>query len=265
MNFTIQRIFTMTAVDLLTDATIFKSEFLKTANLANEEETVYSMGGVGNPYINGDSHSKRTTMTTDAATFDMKQLALITGTSPVVGATTIRIDETLVINTNASATSKTAISPSGGTADEILSLHVLDASGNIVDTLTQTAVAASGSFAYDSATKALTFFASEFEDGTKILVSYDATTDANATTVSNNTDEFGGTYKFVFDSLVQDTCSNVYEAQLVIYKGKVNGTWSFDLAADGEPAVLSMEITALKSCESTKLWDLIVYDMDEVS
>lgn len=262
-KFTIQQIFEVKAFDLVDGSLLFFSEDLKSATVENAEETVYSMGGVGNAYINGDSHSKRTTINTEAATFNLDQVGLITGTDVVTGATSIVKTEYLTVASDGATTTATATGEAG---EEIIALEVLDASGNVVEELTQVAAApATGQFTYTAGTKALLFFADDLDDGTQIRITYNAATDANAQTITNATNEFGGQAKFVFETIVKDSCGTINAAQLIVYKAKVNGTWSFDLAADGEPAVLAMNIEALKPCGQKKLWDLILYDEAELA
>lgn len=257
-SFTIQQIFEVRAFDLVTGDLLFFSDNLKTATVENAEETVYSMGGVGNVYINGDSHSKRTTISTEAATFDINQVGLITGTNVATGATSVNFVENLTIASNAATTTHTATGTAGA---EIIALQELDSSGNVVQEYTQVAATpATGTFTYTAGTKALAFFAGDMANGVIIRVVYNVATDANAMTITNATNKFAGQAKFVFESIVKDACGTIYGAQLVVYKAKINGTWSFDLAADGEPAVLAMNLEALKPCGQNKLWDLVIYD-----
>ena len=257
-SFTIQQIFEVRAFDLVSGDLLLFSDNLKSASVENAEETVYSMGGVGNVYINGDSHSKRTTINTEAATFDMSQVSMITGSPVVTGATTVNFVEILTVGTNAATTTHTA---TGTVGAEIISLQELDASGNVVKAYDQVASApTTGKFTYTSGTKALTFFATDMAAGKLIRVVYNVATGTEAMTVTNATNVFAGQAKFIFETIVKDACGTIYAAQLVVYKAKINGTWSFDLAADGEPAVLAMNLEALKACGQNKLWDLKIYD-----
>jgi len=262
-SFTIQQIFDVQAFSVVDGSLLFFSEDLKTATVENAEEVVYSMGGVGNPYINGDSHSKRTTISTEAATFNLDQVGLITGTDVVEGVATVTKNEVLTVNTDSATTAATAVGTAGS---EIISAQVVDNSGSVTQELTQVgATPATGEFSYESGTKALTFLAGDLEDGTLVRVVYEAETAATAKTITNSTNTFAATAKFIFGTLVKDKCGVTYAAQLIVPKAKVNGTWSFDIAADGDPAVLAMDLEALKNCGADKLWDLVLYDDSELA
>ena len=66
-------------------------------------------------------------------------------------------------------------------------------------------------------------------------------------------------------TLFRDTCTGKdYVGVLVIYKAKAGEEWGFELSADGEPAVHSITFEALKSCESPVLWDIFLYDTEDI-
>lgn len=261
----IQRIFDMVAKNAATGVPIVKIDDLKTCSVENANETVYSSGGAGNAYITAHSHSKRTTGTATAATFNNDLLGLITGTDPVTGATTIPYDEVITVTSDASASSFTAI----GTANaEILGLFPINSDGTYGTALTQVAGApASGEFSYTSGTKAFAFFASELADGTELAVFYNVTGGASTHLIANETNQFSSIVRLEFETLVQDACNgNEFPAKLIVYKAKLTGSWTMDVAADGEPAMLDTSFEALKSsCTSDKLFDLIIYDESELT
>ena len=260
-RFSIQQIFTATMKNTANTEVLATLDDLKTCGISNEETVVYSMGGVGNPYINGFSHSKRATGNMSAATFKNEVMALITGTNASIGAVTVPVNnEVRTVNTNATTSVQTAV----GTADaEFVGVYPYNEDGTRGDKLAQVAtVTATGEYSYDSGTKTLTFFAGDFNDGEEVTLFYNATTDAEANTVTNETTTFAKTVRIELDTLVQDACSGEeYAAKLIIFKAKIQGSFAFDLAADGDPAELSVDFEALKaSCSNSKLWDLVIIE-----
>ena len=75
----IQRVFDMRFKDVSTNKLLSLLTDLKTCNIQNAQEDVYSMGGAGNAYITGHSHSKRMTGEASSATFDNNIMGFITG------------------------------------------------------------------------------------------------------------------------------------------------------------------------------------------
>lgn len=257
----LQQIFTQTYKNVQNTDVYGTIDDLKTCSIENNQDTVYSSGGVGNVYIGAHSFNKRTTGTATAATFKNAILQLITGTDVVTGAATVPINgEVQTVTSNASVTSYTAV----GTADaEIIKLVELNTDGTFGTEYTQVSGSpATGEFQYDSGTKALTFFAGDITDGTEIVLFYEANTDATAHTITNDSGEFSKIVRIEMDTLVQDTCfGDEYAAKLIVYKAKLTGSWMLDVASDGEVSNLDLSFEALKAgCTSSKLWDLVIID-----
>lgn len=259
-RWTIQEIFTQTYKNVANTQVYATVDDLKSCNVENNQETVYSMGGVGNAYITAHSHSKRCTGSASAATYKNAIMGLVTGTDPVTGTATVPVNgEIITVNSDASATKYTAVGTAGS---EIIGLFVHNEDGSLGEELTQVAIAPTTdtTFQYTSGTKALDFNASAFDDGTQLIIFYEATADASSHTITNDTETFSKIVRIEMDTLVQDACSgDEYAATMIIYKAKLQGNISMDLAADGNPAELSVDFEALKaSCTNSKLWDLIV-------
>ena len=257
----LQQVFDVTYKNVANTEILATLDDLKTASLEMAQETVYSMGGVGNAYLTSHSFSKRTTGTCTAATNKNEVMGLITGTPVVVGATTVPINnEIRTVTSNATTSAQTAV----GTADaEFTGVFPVNADGTRGTKLTQVAaVTATGEFSYDSGTKTLTFFAGDFNDGDEVTLFYDAQTDAEASTITNDTGEFSEIVRIEMDTLVQDVCdSQEYQATLIVYKAKLTGSWMIDVAADGEVATLDVSFEALKAgCSNSKLWDLVIVE-----
>lgn len=113
---------------------------------------------------------------------------------------------------------------------------------------------------YSLAGKELTFH-SDVVNGTNFRVYYKVETDETAKTVKVTSDAFGGTFKIVLDVLVRDEFSKKdYQGQLLIPNGKFEDNFNLDLAADGDPATVTLPVEILKSPVNTDMWELVIYD-----
>ena len=261
----IQRIFDMRLKDVSTNKLLTLINDLKTCNIQNAQEDVYSMGGAGNAYITAHSHSKRMTGEASAAVFYNDVIGYITGTDTVTGATTYPWFEVLTVGTNAATTTYTATGTAGA---EIGTIYVYNTDGSFGTAYQQmTGTVTTGKFTYTSGTKAIAFFSGDLPAGTQIAVAYNVTTSATATTVTNNTNAFSKIVKIELVSLVQDACTGIeYPATITIPKAKLKGEFAMDLAADGDPAVFNLSFEALKaSCTNPELWDLKVIETSGLS
>lgn len=256
----IQQIFTQTYKDVANTTVYATLDDLKNCNVENNQETVYSMGGVGNVYLTAHSHSKRCTGTATAATYKNDIVALITGTPVGTGSKVVPINgEIRTVTSNSATTVYTAVGTAGS---EIKGLFLYNDDGTFGTEFEQAATSATGKFTYTSGTKTLTFFAGDIPTGSKIIIFYEANSDASTQTVTNDSMVFSKIVRIEMDTLVQDVCSGLeYGAKLIVYKAKLTGSWALDVAADGDPATLDVSFEALKAgCTNSKLWDLIVYD-----
>lgn len=264
-RFALQRIFDMRFKDVATDYLIGVITDLKTCNLQNAQENVYSMGGAGNAYITGHSHSKRMTGDATAATLDSSIIGLITGTDAVTGATTYPWYEILTVGTNTAVTTYTG---AGTVGAEIGKVYIVNTDGSYGSSFIQmTGTVSTGKFTYTSGTKTITFFAGEVPAGTQIAVEYNVTTSATAKKIVNNSNVFSKVVKIELATLVQDACTGVeYPATITIPKAKLQGELTFDVAADGDPATMSVSFEALKaSCTNPELWDLKIIETTGLS
>lgn len=255
----IQQIFTQTYKDIANTEVYGTLDDLKSCSVDNAQDTVYSNGGVGNTPITAHSFNKRATGTATAATFKNAILQLITGSDIVEGATVVPVNgEIQVVTSDASITTFTGV---GTTDAEIKLLAELNSDGTLgTEYIQVSGVPATGEFSYDSGTKVLTFFAADIADGTEITVYYEASTDATSQTITNDSGTFSKIVRIEMETLVQDACGGQeYSAILIVYKAKLTGSWTLDVASDGEPATLDVSFEALKAgCANSKLWDLVV-------
>lgn len=267
-KFAVQQIFTVDAFNLETGALEARFEDLKNSTLNNNGTVVYAQGGVGNPKIIGFSHSKESTLEIESAVITGGALGIQTGSGlmDLTDTTLIPFDEVLTAATDDANTSATTTYTATGTANaEIGFAYVLNNDGTIKKTLTQGGTASAGTFTYTSASKELSFATADVPAGSKVLVVYYPTA-ASAYQISNSTEVFAQNVRLHCKTLFRDTCTGKdYVGVLVVYKAKAGEEWSLELTADGEPAVHAISFEALKSCESPVLWDIFIYDTDDLT
>lgn len=264
-KFAVQQIFVVDAFDLNDGSLITRFEDLKNSTLSNNGTVVYAQGGVGNPKIIGFSHSKESQLDIESAVITEGAIGIQTGSgvAELSGTTLIPFDEVLTV-TKADEVNTTYVA-SGTTGSEIKFAYLLNEDGTVAKTFVQADSIATGKFAYATTTKTLSFEAGELPVGSKILVIYYPTI-TSAKQITNSTELFAKNVRLHCKTLFRDTCSGKdYVGMLVIYKAKAGEEWSLELSADGDPAVHSINFEALKSCESPTLWDIFIYDTDDIT
>lgn len=268
-KFAVQQIFTVDAFDLETGALISRFEDLKNSTLNNNGTIVYAQGGVGNPKIIGFSHSKEASLEIESAVITGGAIGIQTGSGLIdlTNATNIPFDEVVTVKSGSANTTYTATGTAG---NEIAFAYLLNTDGTTNTTFKQGAAPSeggaqeTGTFSYATATKTLTFPTNAVPDGSKVLVIYYPTA-SSAYQISNSTEVFAKNVRLHCRTLFRDTCSGKdYVGILVIYKAKAGEEWSLALSADGDPAVHSINFEALKSCESPVLWDIFIYDTEDL-
>lgn len=264
-KFAVQQIFTVDAFNLDTGALIARLEDLKTSTLSNNGTVVYAQGGVGNPKIIGFSHSKEAKLELENAVITEGAMGIQTGggVETLTNSTSVPFDEVIVTAT--ADTAVTSYIATGTAGSEIGFAYLLNDDGTVKTTFTQATTVAAEKFTYATATKTITFNTGAVPVGSKILVIYHPTA-SSVVNISNKTDVFSSNVRLNCHTLFRDTCSGVdYVGTLVIYKAKCSEEWNLELTADGDPAVHNMSFEALKSCTSPVLWDIFIYDTDDLT
>lgn len=263
-KFAIQQIFTVDAFNLDDGSLNTRLEDLKSSTLSNNGTIVYSQGGIGNPKIVGFSHSKEASLTIENALITEGGLDIqIGGTSVLTNSNEVPFDEVITVAT--ADTAITSYAATGTAGSELGYVYILNSDGTIKQKLAQAAAVAADKFTYATATKTITFNTGAVAVGTKVLAIYYPTI-SSVIKASNKTDVFAKSMRLHCKTLFRDTCTNEdYVGVLVIYKAKCGEEWSLELSADGDPAVHNMVFEALKSCESNTLWDIFIYDKDDIA
>ncbi len=179
-------------------------------------------------------------------------LELQTGGSFENKTTEVMWNDYLTVASNKATTTWKAV---GTTGAEIEALYVRNADGTLGDALTQAATAATGSFAYAPATKALTF--SGLADGTEVVAYYKRKITADV--LDNQSDVYSGKAMVYVDALAEDKCSNVYRIQFFIPKAKFSGEFSLELGDDQTVHAFDAEALAGSCGAGGKLWSYTVF------
>ena len=235
---------------------------LKTSGLENTMEMVYPTGGKGNVYIGaGFAHSKRATLNVEVATWNVDVMAAQNGTEIVTGATDV-VEYDIITLTTDSDTALTKYTAEGTAGSEIGFVYILDDDGTTGTTYTQSSGVSTGLFTYSSGSKTITLPAT-LTAGTTLVCSYTRKTSATAKKMSLRGDSIPATVLVTGYGVVVDICSN--EAYLCQFNGKaqIDGNYSFDLSADGDPAIQSLNLEFVRDCNVEELYNFIIYEDDD--
>lgn len=215
---------TITAFDIVSGAYLFTLDELQNASLAQTEDQNDITGKRGRIL----STLKRNKAVTVSGTNGMVSgglLELQTGGTFTNGETIVRWTDYLTVSGNTATTTYKAVGTAGS---EIVALYVRNTDGTLGDALTQDATTASGKFAYDPATKALTF--TGLDDGTEVVVFYDRKIVADV--LSNDGEHYSKKCTLYIDAFGEDKCANIYRLQFFVPKADFNGEFTLEMGDD---------------------------------
>lgn len=217
---------------------------LKTTGVETSGETVYARGGRGNAKLVGFSSNKEATIALEDALFDNEAMGMLTGNLASTGAKEVEVSEVIT------ATAIDSLTTTKGTplADGTFAIY------EYVDGMKSGNNVAGGGATGNDMTATVVI-------GTEYIAYYTVSTDEFASTIKVTSDAFGGTFKVVIDLIVVDSFTKAdFAGQLIIPNAKFEDNFSLDLAADGDPAVLSINLEILKDPNSTDMWELVIFD-----
>jgi hypothetical protein len=225
---------------------------LKTSGVETTGDTTYATGGRGNARLVGFSSNRQAKITLQDAIFDNAAIAMLTGNDLVAGVKKVDKNEIQSVTSNTLTLSKT---PQGA----IVSVYKLNADGTNGQEYTL-GTPASNATDYSVAGKVLTFHTS-VTNGTQFKVYYQVNTASDAKSVKVTSDQFGKTFRVTLDVLVVDEFTKAaFQGQLRIPNAKFEDNFNLSFSADGDPAVLDLNMEILKSPTSTDMWELVIYD-----
>lgn len=236
----------------------FTLDELQNATISNTQENT-ALTGKGGRTI---GQLKRNKAVTVSGTNGMVSLGLVEVNVGTEGehrtSTSVKVPDYLTVTGNTATTNYKAVGTAGNEIGEVI---VKNADGTIAKRLTQDATAAEGKFAYDPATKALTFNEDEIADGTSIVVYYFRNIDGDV--ISNISDNYSEMVEMYVDALAEDKCHNIYHVQFFLPYADFTG--NFDLALGDSQTTHGFEAKSLpETCGNgaTKYWDMTVFGRD---
>lgn len=256
-RFAIQRVFDIRLFDLTTGECLGYIDDLKQTNFSQEGTTIFAQGGAGNPKIIGFDHSKGAKLSCQSATYDILILGTQVGSTPITGVNTNIVYTDIITVTSNVATA--TYTPLGTAGSEVQFAYVKNSDGSLGTKFTQDSVTSANKFTVSG--KTLTFNSGDITDATEIVIFYRVTGGSTTKALESHVDEFAKNVKMVAEGLARDICTGTDHAcQIIFYKSKMSNSFDFSLSSDGNPAVQSFELDALKQCGSKKLWDFIIYE-----
>ena len=276
-NFVVQQIFEFLLQDTTDKSIIGYLKHCKTSTLENTVEMVYPSGGRGNVYIGrGFSHSRRATLNVESATWNTEIIAAQNGTDVVTGETTytkyIQID--LKDATYSYDLPVPAVKEPGQTL-YIGTIYGTQSDGDYVKVLTEDESASEGKFAYTEevtetspAPAKITLAENDVKNMietlgcTKLSMAYTvkSTTTAQRIEIKNGT--MPDTVLVTAYGLVADICDGKLYPCVIHGMAQIDGNWTWELTADGDPAVQNISMEFVSGCASDDLYTITI-DTDE--
>lgn len=256
-DITITSLETITAFNVVTGAFLFQLDELQDATIANTQEVAEITGKQGRKL----SNLKKNKAVTISGTNGMVSgglLAVQVGGEFETKATEVAWNDYLTISSDAATTSYKAVGTEGA---EITAVYVKNADGTLGALLEQAATTSAGKFTYTPATKTLSFNASDYADGTEIVVYYKRKITADV--LDNDSDHYSGKCTLYIDALAEDKCANIYRVQFFVPKADVSGEFSLGMGDNQTVHEFEAESLAGACGNAAKLWSYVIFDEDE--
>lgn len=254
-DITITSLETITAFNVVTGAYRFTLDELQNAKIANTQEKTDITGKQGRK-LNSLKKNKAVVVSGTNGLVSGGLLELQTGSEfKSVDNAPVKWTDYLTIVGNAATTSYKAVGTAG---NEIETVYIKNATdGTLGEALTQDATATEGKFAYDPATKALTFAEDAYEDGTEIVVYYNRNIKADV--LENISDVYSEKCKLYIDAIGEDKCNNVYRIQFYIPRADFSGNFDFELGDNQTVHAFEAESLAGSCGSAGTLWTYTVF------
>lgn len=276
-NFVIQQIFEFLLQDTTDKSIIGYLKHCKTSTLENTAEMVFPSGGRGNVYIGrGFSHSKRANLNVESATWNTEIIAAQNGTDVITGETTytkyIQID--LKDATYSYNLPIPAVKEPGQTL-YIGTIYGTQSDGDYVKVLTEDESKSEGKFTYTKevtetspAPAKIELAEKDVKDMietlgcTKLSMAYTVKSTANAQRIEIKTGTMPDTVLVTAYGLVADICDGKLYPCVIHGMAQIDGNWTWELTADGDPAVQNISMEFVSGCASDDLYTITI-DVDE--
>lgn len=276
-NFVIQQVYEILMQKPSDESIIGYLKHCKTSSIENTQEMVYPSGGKGNSYIGrGFGHSKHATFNIENATWNTDVLAAQNGTDVVMGETTYTkyVQINLKENTTEYDLTLPAVKKTGATR-YIGTIYGTQKDGDYVKVLTEDDTASAGKFSYTEEVTSgtikpakITLDTSDVTEMitklgcTKLSMAYTIKSKAAAQRINIKTNTMPDTALVTAYGLVADICDGSLYPCVVHGMAQIDGNWTWELSADGDPAVHNISMEFVAGCESDDLYSIII-DTDE--
>lgn len=226
MNFndiTITSLDVITAFDIATGNFKFTLDELQNAKIDQTQDKQDVVGKQGRK-LSSLKKNKAVTISGTNGLISGGLLELQTGCTFENKLTTVMWTDYLTVTDDSATTSFKAIGTEG---NEIESVYIKNGDGTLGEPLTQDATAGENTFAYDPATKKLTFNTGDIPNGTEIVVYYFRQIKADV--LENMSDRYSEKCALYIDATGEDRCANIYRIQFFIPKADFNGAFTFEM------------------------------------
>ena len=223
-DITITSIETITAFDMTTGAYKFTLDELQNATISQSEEKTDITGKNGRK-LSTIKRNKSVSVSGTNCLVSHGLLEMQTGSEFATTTTEVLwIDAGLVVDaSHKSATTYKAVGTAGA---EITALFIRNSDGTLGAQLTQDSTASAGKFAYDPATKELSFH-TDVPEKTEIVAYYNRK--INADVLKNESAKYSERCALYIDAMGEDACSNVVRVQFYLPKADFSGEFSLEM------------------------------------
>ena len=252
-DLTITELVYINAFDIVTGEFKFCLTELQNAKIANTQEKTDITGRQGRK-LNTLKKNKAVVISGSNGLVSNGMLATQVGSNFVESDTApIMWPETVVV------TGKTAVisfAPVGTVGDEVPYAYIKNGNGVYTTKLEQADAAAEGKYAFDPATKKLTF-GEDVADGTTVAVFYKRAVKGNVLT--NYSDKYSEKAELYIDALAEDPCGMVYRVQFHVPRADFNGDFDFEMGDNQTVHAFEAEALAGACNTAGELWDYTVW------
>ena len=260
-KFAIQQVFEI-LIRTTTDRSIYAFlTDIKTSGLENTLEMVYPTGSRGNVYVGrGFAHSRRARLNVTSATWNTEVVAIQNGTDVEKNIKQVTYYDVIEVEGTTLNTKFTAL---GLTGAEIRFLYKLSEDGTYDAMYEQAATATTGKFSYSPTTKLITLDTADAPmQGDRYACAYEFKP-LESERISVKSDAMPSLVYITAFGIAQDSCNGELFPAQIEGMAQIDGNWTFDLAADGEPAVQNLNMEFVKGCSSKDLYTFTVFTEDE--
>jgi hypothetical protein len=242
-RFGMKEVAQVTLFDYVTQRPALFFDTLKMSNLELAGETVYATGGQGANRLIGWDYNKTATFSMQDSLLSMQSLAALSGDTVKTGVTVLRGREVLVAVLDGTGTKVTMSQAPNATG-----LYVVKTTDGVLHLGDVTPTTVTG--------MDISFDASDVAVGEQVIVYFQYNSTVDAKTVQISASKFPGYYTVVGNTLVRGENGKDTGAQIVIYKAKLQPTFTLTMDAENV-SVFDFNLEVFKDEKSDAMVDII--------